>query len=101
MHLIQKHRFDIPSESGDQDYNKSVSKPVKLVKQRPNEELHRAKKQPPLFLIQHVSGAKLSKDNEKKEWVEVKTFPGVTTNCLKHQTKHPEKALRICDSLGH
>ena len=44
MHLIQKHRFDKPSESGDQDYNKSVSTPVKLVKQRPNEELNRAKK---------------------------------------------------------
>ena len=74
MHLIQKHRFDKPSESGDQDYNKSVSTPVKLVKQRPNEELNRAKKQPPLFLIQHVSEAKLSKDNEKKRMGRSKDF---------------------------
>ena len=42
--LIIKNLFDVLSASGDEDCNKSVSTPVKLLKERPNEDLNRAKK---------------------------------------------------------
>ena len=50
--LITKNRFDVPSASGDEDCNKSISRSAKPLKHRPNEDLNRAKKQPSLFLIQ-------------------------------------------------
>ena len=50
--LIIENRFDVLSASGDEDCNKSVSTPVKPLKQRPKEGLNRAKKQPSFFLTQ-------------------------------------------------
>ena len=35
-------------------------------------------------MLKRVSGAKLSREIEKKQRIEVKAFPGATTNCLKH-----------------
>ena len=50
--LIIKNRYEVLCESGEEDCNKSVSTPVKILKQSPNEDLYRAKKkQPSLFLI--------------------------------------------------
>ena len=41
--LITKNSFDVPSASGDEDCNKSISTSVKPLKHRPNEDLNRAK----------------------------------------------------------
>ena len=35
-------------------------------------------------MLEGVTGAKLSRNVEKKEQIEVQAFPGATTNCLKH-----------------
>ena len=55
-HLRQKVKklniLEVLCESGKENFNKSVNMPVKILKQRPNEDLNRAKKQPSLFLIQ-------------------------------------------------
>ena len=47
--LITKSRFDVLSASGDEDRNKSVSTSVKLLKQKPNEDLNHAKKTSRLY----------------------------------------------------
>ena len=47
--LITKSRFDVLSASGDEDRNKSVSTSVKLLKQKPNEDLNHAKKNSRLY----------------------------------------------------
>ena len=50
--LIIKNRYEVLCESGEEDCNKSVRTPVKILKQSPNEDLYRAKKkQPSLFQI--------------------------------------------------
>ena len=45
-------------------------------------------------MLKQVSEAKLSTNIEKKERIEVKAFPGATTNYLKHHIKPriPKKA---------
>ena len=42
--LITKNRFEVLCESDEEDCNKSVSTSVKLLKQKPNDDLNRAKK---------------------------------------------------------
>ena len=48
-------------------------------------------------MLKRVSEAKLSRHIEKKERIEVKAFPGTTTNCLKHhiQPSIPKKPDRF------
>ena len=48
-------------------------------------------------MLKQVSGAKLRRDSEIKERLEVKAFPGATTNCLKHliQPGIPKKTVRM------
>ena len=70
--LTTKNCYDLLSESGHDDCSKSVSTFVKLVKQRPKKDLNRAKKPPKTKVIisdsmlKRLSGAKLSRDIEKK-----------------------------------
>ena len=42
--LTTKSRYEVLRKSGEEDCNKSVSTTVKILKQRPNEDLNRAKK---------------------------------------------------------
>ena len=67
--LIRKKRYEVLCESGEGDCNKSVSTPVKILKQRPNEDLNRAKKTTFIIsvsMLKHVSGARLNRDINKK-----------------------------------
>ena len=41
---ITKKPFSVLCESGKENFNKSVNMPVKILKQRPNEDLNHAKK---------------------------------------------------------
>ena len=53
-------------------------------------------------MLKRVSGTKLSRDTEKKEKIEVKVFPGVTTNFSKHyiQPRIPKKTDRFVIHYG-
>ena len=53
-------------------------------------------------MLKCVSGTKLSRDTEKREKIEVKVFPGVTTNCSKHyiQPRIPKKPDRFVIHYG-
>ena len=68
--LVTKNRFEVLYESGEEDCNKSVGTPVKLLKQRPNEDSNRASKTTVIIsdsMLKRVSGAKLSRDIEKRK----------------------------------
>ena len=83
--FITKNCVDVLRASGDEDCNKSVSMPVKLLKQRPNKDLNRAKKTTVNISesnLKRVIGVKLNRDIEKKEQIKVKACPGATTNYL-------------------
>ena len=53
-------------------------------------------------MLNRVSGAKLSRDIEKEERIEVMAFPGATMNCLRHhiQPSIPKKPDRFMIHCG-